>query len=181
MANSFRRSTAVAAILVATWTAGATGVVHAEAPPCLRAPVTGVVIDPFREPACRWCAGNRGIEYRVDERALVRAVASGTVTFAGAVVGTGYVVVDLANGWRVTYGHVADVAVRLGGTVLSGSVIGRASGTFHLGLRVSGEYEDPAPFIGRLVGRARLVPVDGSPRRLTRVEDTSCRVGEPSR
>jgi len=33
---------------------------------------------------------------------------------------------------------------------------------FHFGLRDGEQYVDPAPFIGRLVGVARLVPADGA-------------------
>src|SRR5262245_2865597 len=61
--------------------------------PCLNAPVRAPVIDPFRTPGCRWCAGNRGIEYGTTPGTLVRASAAGTVTFAGVVAGTRYVVV----------------------------------------------------------------------------------------
>ena len=31
--------------------------------PCWWPPVSAPVIDPYREPACRWCPGNRGLEY----------------------------------------------------------------------------------------------------------------------
>ena len=36
---------------------------RAVAAECWRPPVPAPVVDPFREPACRWCRGNRGIDY----------------------------------------------------------------------------------------------------------------------
>ena len=42
-------------------------------------PVSGVVVDGFREPACRWCAGNRGLEFSTDVGSPVRAAVAGSV------------------------------------------------------------------------------------------------------
>lgn len=136
----------------------------AEAAPCWLPPARGEVVDPFRPPACPWCPGNRGIEYRT-EPGEVRAVAAGTVSFAGSVAGTRYVVVDLPGGWKLTYGRLATVAVRRGDRVLAGSIVGGVAGELFFGLRIDGGYADPAPFLGRLVGFPRLVPVDGTPPR----------------
>jgi murein DD-endopeptidase MepM/ murein hydrolase activator NlpD len=134
-----------------------------DAPPCLRPPVIGTIVDPFRAPACEWCAGNRGIEYRVGPDVAVRAAATGTVTFVGSVAGTTYLVVELPNGWRLTYGRLDDTRLRLGDPVAAGSVVGRVTGDFHFGLRIGDEYRDPALFIGQAVGRTRLIPLDGTP------------------
>jgi hypothetical protein len=134
-----------------------------DAAPCLRPPVIGTVVDPFRAPACEWCAGNRGIEYRVGPDAAVRAAATGTVTFVGSVAGTTYLVVELPNGWRLTHGRLESTRLRLGDRVVAGSIVGHATGDFYFGLRIGDEYHDPAPFIGRLIGRARLIPLDGTP------------------
>jgi murein DD-endopeptidase MepM/ murein hydrolase activator NlpD len=152
-----------------------------EAAPCLRPPVVGAVVDPFRPPACTWCAGNRGLEYRVADDTAVRAAASGTVTFVGVVAGTPYLVVELPNGWRLTYGRLAVTQARSGDTVVAGSILGRATGQFYFGLRIGDAYRDPAPFIGRLVGRSRLIPVDGTPQRPTPPGVARCRVGQPAR
>ncbi len=133
----------------------------AEAAPCWVPPVTGVVTDPFREPTCPYCAGNRGIEYRVGSSAVVRAVASGIVSWAGTIAGTTYVVVRHRDGWRATYGRLATASLRTGDVVLAGTAVGRASGSFHFGLRIEQRYVDPAPFLGERRGRPRLVPVDG--------------------
>ncbi|MGA9275314.1 murein hydrolase activator EnvC family protein [Ilumatobacter sp.] len=130
---------------------------------CWQPPVAGTVIDPFREPPCPYCAGNRGLEYRVGTRTPVRAVDSGVVSWAGQIAGTRYVVVRHPDGWRATYGRLDEPAVGTGDVVLAGRSIGIASGRFYFGLRRGEIYIDPAPLLGRLVGRPRLVPIDGSP------------------
>jgi murein DD-endopeptidase MepM/ murein hydrolase activator NlpD len=137
----------------------------AAAAPCWVPPVSGVVSDPFREPSCPYCAGNRGIEYRVGSSAMVRAVGSGIVSWAGTIAGTTYVVVRHRDGWRVTYGRLSNASLRTGDVVLAGTAVGRASGSFYFGLRVGQRYVDPAPFLGERRGRPRLVPVDGRAAR----------------
>ena len=128
---------------------------------CWAPPVAGRVADPFRAPACRWCAGNRGIEYAVRAGTTVRAVATGVVTYSGAVAGTRYVVIDIGAGRRVTYGRLSSTRVRRGDRVVARTPVGTASGTLFFGLRIHGVYTDPAPFFGVLVGRPRLIPSDG--------------------
>ncbi len=135
------------------------------APPCWFPPVEGTVSDPFREPPCPWCAGNRGIEFDVGDDVVVRAAASGRVEFVGSVADVRYVVVRLTNGWRHTYGQLTSTSLESGGVVLAGGVIGRASDTFFFGVRIGDVYADPAPFIGALRGRPRLIPVDDTPAR----------------
>lgn len=145
----------------------------ARAAPCWAPPVEAPVTDPFRAPACPWCPGNRGIEYGTPPGAAVRAVAAGTVTFAGDVAGTRYVVVELAGGWRVTYGNLADREVGRGDRVVAGQRLGTTAGRFHFGLRdraAAGDppgddaYLDPTPYLGEWRYRVRLIPVDGVPR-----------------
>lgn len=133
------------------------------AAPCWAPPVIAPVADPYREPACRWCPGNRGIEYETSPGTPVRAVATGRVTFAGAVAGRQYVVVRLAGGWRITYGDLRDVWPREGDVVVAGTIVGTTDDRFHFGVRDRSGYRDPAPFIGRFSYLPRLVPVDGSP------------------
>jgi murein DD-endopeptidase MepM/ murein hydrolase activator NlpD len=132
---------------------------------CLLPPVTAPVADPFREPACQWCPGNRGIEYAVPAGTPVRAAAAGTVTFSGTVAGTFYLVVQHADGMRATYGELAGSRLDAGDVVVGGSIVGASAGGLYFGLRVGDRYVDPAPLIGRLVERARLVPTDGSEPR----------------
>ena len=131
--------------------------------PCCHPPVDGVVVDPFRQPPCPYCAGNRGIEYRVRAGSPVTAVAAGTVVWSGPVAGVGYVVVRHGDGRRTTYGRLASSSVRLGDRVAAGRLIGTTSHEFYFGLRVGGRYVDPAPLLGEWRTRARLVPTDGRP------------------
>jgi murein DD-endopeptidase MepM/ murein hydrolase activator NlpD len=145
-----------------------------DAAPCWRPAVAGRVTDPFRAPSCRYCSGNRGIEYSVRRATRVTAVAAGIVTWAGSIAGTRYVVVRHANGWRVTYGKLINASVSTGDTVVRGTRLGTASGSFYFGLRIGTDYRDPAPFIGRLVGRSRLVPVDGTRPRAVPVASLRC-------
>jgi murein DD-endopeptidase MepM/ murein hydrolase activator NlpD len=132
------------------------------AAPCWLPPVVGLVAEPYRQPACRWCPGHRGIAYDTEPGTPVRAVAAGTVTFAGTIVGVRYVVVEHANGWRATYGELADTLVERGDTVVARSIVGIAGETTHFGLREGPSYLDPTPYLGRLVTTPRLVPLDGS-------------------
>lgn len=140
------------------------GGASAQAAPCWQPPVAGTVTDPFRQPACRWCAGNRGLDYRLGDDQVVRVAASGHVEFVGVVVDVRYVVVRLPNGWRHTYGQLTSAWPQHGDVVFAGAPIGRASGTFFFGLRIGDDYADPAAFIGELRGRPRLVPFDGPAR-----------------
>jgi murein DD-endopeptidase MepM/ murein hydrolase activator NlpD len=128
---------------------------------CWRPPVAAPVTDPFRHPACRWCAGNRGIEYGTEPGVEVRAVAAGRVTFAGRVAGTGYLVIRHRDGRRATYGGLSAWRFGRGDLVLSGMIVGTSAGPLHFGLRDHDRYIDPSPWIGRIVRRPWLVPVTG--------------------
>ena len=102
---------------------------------CLLPPVTAPVADPFREPACPWCPGNRGLTYDVAAGTPVRAAAAGTVTFSGSVAGTFYVVVEHADGLRATYGELAGSHLDAGDVVVAGAIVGPSAGGLHFGLR----------------------------------------------
>ena len=158
-------------------TATSAGAAH----PCWFPPVDGTVTDPFREPPCPWCAGNRGLEFVVGDRIVVRAAASGRVEFVGWVADVGYVVVRLSNGWRHTYGQLTSTSLELDDVVLIGAVVGRASATFFFGLRIGDDYADPAPFIGILRGRPRLIPVDGTAARPASPPKPKCPEPETAR
>jgi murein DD-endopeptidase MepM/ murein hydrolase activator NlpD len=134
-----------------------------DAAPCWPPPLSAPVVDPFRAPPCPWCPGNRGIEYATVPGTTVRAVATGRVTFSGVVARARYVVVEIASGWRITYGHLADSRLRHGDRVAAGAVVGTSSERLHLGVRDGERYLDPSPHLGRWRFRPRLVPVDGSP------------------
>jgi murein DD-endopeptidase MepM/ murein hydrolase activator NlpD len=134
-------------------------------PTCWQPPVGGPVVRPFQAPACTWCAGHRGLEYRPTPGTAVHAVADGTVVFAGPVVGVNYLVIRVADGRRVTLGFLAQVLARPGQQVSAGQVVALSSGRLFLGVRVGNHHVDPAPLLGRPRGRLRLVPVDGQASR----------------
>jgi murein DD-endopeptidase MepM/ murein hydrolase activator NlpD len=156
------RSRVVAVLLTAGLVTMLVHVPATAADACWRAPVVAPVADPFREPGCAWCPGNRGIEYASPAGAAVTAVATGRVTFSGRVAGTPYVVVRHADGIRVTYGNVAS-DLSTGDVVVGGTRVGATVGRFHFGVREGTRYLDPAPLIGRLVGVVRLIPIGGDP------------------
>jgi murein DD-endopeptidase MepM/ murein hydrolase activator NlpD len=141
---------AIALVIVACW------------PPPVATPVTV----PYREPACTYCAGHRGVGFDVEPGTPVSAVAAGTVTFAGGVAGVQYVVVQQADGLRATYGLLRSVRVVPGQQVAPGEVLALSTARVHFGLRRGQEYLDPTPLLGRWQSSPRLVPTDGSrPRR----------------
>jgi murein DD-endopeptidase MepM/ murein hydrolase activator NlpD len=141
---------------------------------CLLPPVDAPVADPFREPPCTWCPGNRGLTYRVRPGITVRAAAGGRVAFSGLVAGTRYVVVVHADGLRATYGGLSSSHLHAGDTVATGAVIGRSGDELHFGLRDGERYVDPEPLLGDVVHRARLVPADGTPPRPAPPPRLSC-------
>ena len=100
-----RASRAAALAVVVVGAAGASPVAGAGGA-CFPPPVEATVAVAYREPACRYCAGHRGIDFDSRPGDSVRAVAAGEVTFAGSVAGTRYVVVAQADGLRATYGGV---------------------------------------------------------------------------
>ena len=88
------------------------------------------------------------------------------MTFSGAVAGTRYVVVDHGDGLRATYGGLAGTTLGAGDTVARrrrSSDAPTASCTS--GSVAATTYLDPAPLLGRLVERTRLVPTDGTAPR----------------
>ncbi len=132
---------------------------------CWAPPVDAPVVDPFRPPPCAWCPGNRGIEYGPTPGQPVRAVAAGTVSFAGTVAGTRYVVVDHGDGLRATYGRLAAASLGVGERVAAGQVIGTTTAEAYFGLRRGDLAVDPTPLLGTWRRRPRLVPLDGTPAR----------------
>jgi murein DD-endopeptidase MepM/ murein hydrolase activator NlpD len=149
----------------------------AAAAPCLRPPVDAPVVDPFRAPACPWCPGNRGLEFAVAPGTVVRVAAAGTVTFAGAVAGVRYVVIEQADGLRATYGSLASSHLRAGQRVPAGAIVGTSGASFHFGLRRGVTYVDPEPYLGRWVTRPRLVPTDATPARPAPPPNLRCPAG----
>lgn len=124
-----------------------------------RPPVDAPVLDPFRAPTSPYGPGNRGIDYATVPGTVVRAVAAGTVTFAGVVAGTRYVTLLHADGLRSTYGGLASSSVVEGQGVDGGAEVGRAGSTLHLGIRRGEEYLDPEALFAAAAPEVRLIPV----------------------
>ena len=61
-----------------------------------------------------------------------------------------------------SYGPLRQVLVRRGAAVSAGMALGTTVGLLHFGVRVGGEYVDPAPLLGQPVHLVpRLVPLSG--------------------
>jgi murein DD-endopeptidase MepM/ murein hydrolase activator NlpD len=150
------------------------------APPCLYPPVAAPVVDPYREPPCPWCPGNRGLTYVPDPGTVVRAASGGRVTFSGSVAGKPYVVVDHGDGLRATYGGLTGSTWEANDRIDAGAIVGRSTGgEVHFGIRRGEQYVDPAPLLGRLVQRPRLVPTDGTAARPAPPPRLRCPVVRP--
>ncbi len=134
-------------------------------------PVDGPVIDTFRPPAHVGAPGNRGWEYQTTPGSTVRAVADGTVVFAGPIGGRLYVSIDHVGGIRTSYSFVASISVRRGQTVGAGEMVATTGARFHFGVRRGSRYIDPG-LLFRVVaaGPPRLVV---RPGRVSRPVTTS--------
>jgi murein DD-endopeptidase MepM/ murein hydrolase activator NlpD len=120
-----------------------------------RPPVDRPITDPFRAPANRYAAGNRGLDYATVPGDPIVSIGAGTVTFAGLIAHQRYVTVHHPDGLDSTYSYLAAVTVHRGQVVARGEQLGVAGTTFHLGVRRGDDYLDPA----RLFGRGRPVLV----------------------
>ena len=135
--------------------------------PPFGASVDARVVDPFRQPKCEQCAGNRGIEYRTPPGAAIFAGASGTVSFYGMVGGTRYLIIRTAHGRRLTYGMIAGSHLRLGDSVLASEIVAVAGATLYFGIRENSEqgniYVDPARYLAQGAGStSRAILISGS-------------------
>jgi len=133
---------------------------------CYPPPVQAPISVPFAQPACSFCPGHRGLEYQLSPGTPVQIVAPGVVTFAGMVAGIRYVVVLQTDGMRATYGMLQTATVSRGEAVVAGQVAGYGSQRLYFGLRDAADHPvDPTLLVGRLVGRARLLPANGDAQR----------------
>jgi len=122
----------------------------AQAAPTYRPPLERSVSDPFDHTASRYGAGNRGLDYDVAAGDLVGAIGAGTVVFAGRVAGKVWVTVLHPDGLRSSSGPLATISVTTGDRVEVGTPLGTTGDAFHLGVRDSDRYLDPARlFVGQ--------------------------------
>ena len=133
--------------------------------PPIKLPINLVVIDQFRAPSCKWCSGNRGIEYRTEPGSIVTAATGGIASFVGMVAGTRYVVIktiDTSDNLLVTHGRLQSVSVKSGAVIAVGQTIGVAGESLYIGVRVNGQYVDPRQCTGLgSIGKPRAVLVAG--------------------
>ena len=143
---------------------------------CLVPPVNTPVVEPFVAPACSYCAGHRTVDFASTGAtdATVVAPIAGRVSFAGEVAGRRFVSVRSGD-HTVTVGGVWTLVVTAGQTVVAGETVGRGTGLGPVTLSVRRDagqptevYLDPGPFLARRIGRARLVPTDGTRPRPVR-------------
>jgi murein DD-endopeptidase MepM/ murein hydrolase activator NlpD len=111
----------------------------------------GMRLDPFiRAPAM-----HTGMDFRADTGDPARATADGTVTVAGWQGGYGKMVeIDHGNGLATRYGHLSEIAVKVGQRVRVGHVIGKVGSTgrstgphLHYETRINGDAVDPRKFL----------------------------------
>ena len=111
----------------------------------------GMRMDPFNgRPAV-----HTGIDLRGDMGEPVRATATGRVTIAGREGGYGNMVeINHGNGLASRYGHLSQIAVKVGQFVRIGETIGRIGSTgrstglhLHYETRINGEAVDPQKFL----------------------------------
>ena len=143
---------------------------------CLVPPVDAPVVEPFVAPACSFCAGHRTVDFANTAVVTGTVVApiAGRVSFAGEVAGRRFVSVRSGD-HTVTVGGLGSLAVSAGQAVAAGETVGRGTGLGPVTLSVrrdagqpTEEYLDPGQFLARRIGRARLVPTDGTRPRPVR-------------
>ena len=121
------------------------------------------VVRPFDAPATPYGPGHRGVDLGGSVGAPALSAGPGVVVFAGQLANRGVVSVDHPNGLRTTYEPLAP-AVRAGGKVAAGTVLGRLrpghagcpGACLHWGVRRGKEYLDPLTFVA--TGHVRLKP-----------------------
>jgi len=109
---------------------------------------------------------HRGVDYGAPTGTEIRAVADGTVQYAGYKGANGnLIVLEHANGFTTLYAHLSEIAdgIRPGEKVGRKTVIGEVGSTgrstgahLHFGMKRNGEYVDPME-----VEFARAEPLEG--------------------
>jgi murein DD-endopeptidase MepM/ murein hydrolase activator NlpD len=123
-----------------------------------RWPARRPILDGWRAPANPFGPGNRGLELATIPGDPIVSPQAGTVTFAGPVAGTRYLVIAHGDGFRTTLGGLAAIEVRVGRPVRRGQRVASAGGPTHFGIRYGDTYVDPTPLLaGDLRTRSWLV------------------------
>lgn len=109
----------------------------------IQPPVSAPIIEMFREPPCRWCAGQRGVVYATSRGTTANAGASGIVSFAGPVGGVNYVVIRTIDDVLITHGYLTETDLRSGDFVEVGEPVGQVDQRLYFGVRIDNRYIDP--------------------------------------
>jgi hypothetical protein len=139
-------------------------------------PADGRILAPFAfDPGNPYAAGqHRGIDVAGAPSAPVRAPATGSVSFAGTVPGSGRsVTIETPDGWSVTLTHLGQLAVKKDAAVAEGDPVGTlADGSsgddpyVQLGIRRTADaqgYVDPLAFLPARPVAAPPAPAAASP------------------
>lgn len=136
------------------------------------APVRAPVVDPFRMPNGPFGAGNRGLEYGTVGGEPVFAPASGIIAFVGPVGGRLVLTIRHPDGLLSSLTGLSSTTWSTGQVVLGGDHVGTAAEGLHFGIRLNGEYLDPAVLLRNSGTRrrlpARLVPAEPKAARRQR-------------
>lgn len=132
-------------------------------------PVTGPVVRGFDPPGSPYGSGHRGIDIGAPEGTMVRAPATGIVSFAGSVGGHLFVTIDHGGGLLSTSSFLSALLVHAGDLVVQGQGIalsgdghdGDTTPNVHFGVRLNGQYVDPFDYLSpaSLVDLIRLAPI----------------------
>ena len=136
-------------------------------------PLHGDVLRPYSLGPDPYAAGqHRGVDVGGAAGEPVRAPASGTVSFAGVVPGSGRTVTIQLEGYAVSLTHLGEITVPKGAVVTEGDPVGLAGASgdaewptpyVHLGIRVSAAadgYLDPAD--AAPAAHCAAAPADGA-------------------
>jgi murein DD-endopeptidase MepM/ murein hydrolase activator NlpD len=118
---------------------------------CIVAPVDGPVVAGYA-PVGQY-AGHWGVDFAAPPGAVVRAPATGVVTFAGSVAGMQSITIEPVPGFKVSVSYLSGILFARGSRVVLGSALGTsglAHGTpsVHLSTRIGGSYLDPLQHMG---------------------------------
>ncbi len=103
-------------------------------------PLSGDVLRPYSLGPDAYAAGqHRGVDVGGGTGEAVRAPASGTVSFAGVVPGSGRTVTIQAGDFAVTVTHLGEIKTTKGAEVAEGDAVGVAG--------QSGDVEWPTPYV----------------------------------
>ncbi|QQR43029.1 peptidoglycan DD-metalloendopeptidase family protein [Myxococcus xanthus] len=118
-------------------------------------PVSGIVEVGFGKvvnPRFNTVTVQKGLDIRAAAGTPVRAVAEGTVAYAGALRGYGnLLILDHGDGYHTLMAHLSSITPELGGVVLPGDVVGEVGDTgslkgayLYFEVRKGGQAVDPA-------------------------------------